>query len=310
MTLDIITLGEPLIEFSAVHEGNLCKGNMFLQGFGGDTSNFAVSAARSGGKVGYITAIGKDPFGNALLNLWRNENIDVTTVKEASQHKTGIYFISRNNGNHLFTYFRKNSAASNMTPDIIDPQTIEKAKILHFTGITQGISISACDTSFRAISIAKKSKTLVSYDPNLRTDLWQLDRARAIIHNTIPKTDIVFPSYEDACLLSGLSEPEKISDYYLNMGPKIVVLKLGEKGALLAYGQKRKFFAPFPVKPVDSSGAGDTFCGAFITEYVNGNSLDACMRFAGTAAALSTTGIGCVSAIPKRDKTISTMEKI
>ncbi len=310
MNPEIITLGEPLIEFSASTEGDLCDGNVFVQGFGGDTSNFAVSVARSGGKVRYITSIGTDPFGRALMALWKKEGVDVAAVDQTDQYKTGIYFISRNNGKHEFTYFRKNSAASRMTPEILPVDAIRNAKIFHLSGITQGISISACDTSSKALAIANESKTLVSYDPNLRTDLWDLDRARAMIHATVPKTDIFFPSFDDACLLTGLKTPEDITDFYLTLGTKTIVLKLGEKGALLAHGMKMDYFDPYPVEPVDASGAGDTFCGAFLAENVTGSSLDDCMRFAGTAAALSTTGIGCVAPIPTREKIVYAMEKL
>ncbi|MCP4021213.1 MAG: sugar kinase [Desulfobacteraceae bacterium] len=308
MIPDIITLGEPLIEFSAAKEGGLSQNSIFYQGFGGDTSNFAVSAARSGARVGYITAIGNDPFGKALMNLWQQENIDVTTVQTTDQYKTGIYFISRNNGTHMFTYFRKDSAASRMTPDILPVRAIQNAKIFHLSGITQGISTSACDTAARAIAIANEAGTLVSYDPNLRTDLWHIDRARAIIHDTVPKTDILYPSFEDACLLTGLKTPEEILDFYHNMGAKTVVLKLGEKGALLGRAGEKEYFAPFQVDPVDASGAGDTFCGAFAAEYVNKSSIDTCVKYACTAAALSTMGIGCVASIPSRKKIAAAMD--
>lgn len=308
MNIEIITLGEPLIEFSADREGSLCNSNLFVQGFGGDTSNFAVSAARSGARVGYITSIGSGPFGDALMELWRKEGIDLASVHRTDKYKTGLYFISRNNGKHEFTYHRKDSAASRMTPEILPVKAIRNAKILHLSGITQAISTSACDTNFEAMAIANESNTLVSYDPNLRTNLWHLDRAKAIINATVPKTDILFPSYDDACILTGLDSPEDIADFYLNMGAKIVVLKLGKKGALLADGKKIEYFTPYPVEQVDASGAGDTFCGAFAAEYVKGSCLEDCAVFAGTAAALSTTRIGCIASIPERKEIITAME--
>ncbi len=307
MNPEILTLGEPLIEFSASKEGDLCNGNLFVQGFGGDTSNFAISAARSGSKVGYISSVGKDPFGNAFIKLWENEGIDVSAVYQSDQYKTGIYFISRNNSKHEFTYFRKDTAASRMTPDILPVDAIREAKILHLSGITQGISSRACDTNSRALSIARESGTLISYDPNLRTDLWSLERAKAMIHATVPKIDILFPSYEDACLLTGLTEPDEITDFYLNMEAKSIVLKLGEKVLILAHEAMIQKVEVFNVESIDTSGAGDTFCGAFAAEYVKENSLGKCMQFAGASAALSTRGIGCVAPIPNRQEVLSFM---
>ncbi len=309
MNSDIITIGEPLIEFSAAKEGCLNNSSIFYQSFGGDTSNFSVSAARCGAKVGYVTSIGADPFGEALLNLWENEGIDVTHVKQESNYKTGVYFISRNSGSHQFTYYRANSAASRMTPEILPQDDIRQTKILHLSGITQGISSSACETNAKAIAIARESDTLITYDPNLRTDLWPIEKARAIIHNTVSYTDILMPSYEDARMLTALNNPEEICNVYLKMGAKIVILKMGQEGALLADGGKMEYFSPHPVDQVDSSGAGDTFCGAFAAEFVTGSPIEKCVQFAGIAAAISTKGIGCIAKIPRREDILSAMEE-
>lgn len=309
MSPEIITLGEPLVEFSSATEGILCSTSIFHQGFGGDTSNFAVSASRSGGSVGYITAVGADPFGDALIHLWKKEKIDVSAVQQMAQYKTGIYFIARRNGEHQFTYFREDSAASRMTHKILPVDTIRKAKILHMSGITQAISNSACQTNASALSIAKESKTLVTYDPNFRTTLWDLDRARNVVHDTVPEIDILFPSYDDAVLLTGLKTPEDITDFYLGLGAKTVVLKLGKKGTLLAHGKTVKYFPAFVVEQVDASGAGDTFCGAFAAEYTHNSPIEKCICFAAAAAALSTTKIGCVDSIPLREETIAAMKQ-
>ncbi len=146
----------------------------------------------------------------------------------------------------------------------------------------------------------------MSYDPNLRVKLWPLERARAIIHQTAAMADLMLPSYEDAIALTGLDSPEAIAKYYLDLGPKIVVLKLGADGALLATrgddgdaGTMQRFGA-FPVEPVDMTGAGDTFDGAFVVNWLRGMDLNDCVRFANAAGALTTTGLGAVTPIPRR----------
>ena len=111
--------------------------------------------------------------------------------------------------------------------------------------------------------------------------------------------DLVFPSLEDARALSGLQSDEEISRFYLALGPKVVVLKLGADGAMLATADGVKAFPPARVESVDMSGAGDTFDGAFVVRYLAGRPLDDCMRFANAAAALTTTGLGCVLPVPK-----------
>lgn len=307
MGIDIIAIGEPLLEFNSEEEGSLSEVRHFVVGWGGDTSNFSIAASRLGGSVGYLTRLGEDEFAFSFLNLWKKEGIDTSCVTRDSNSFTGIYFIARKGKDHFFTYYRKNSAASRMTPESVPVKYISQAKILHISGISQGISTTACDTVFKAIATAKADGVLISYDPNLRLKLWTLQRAKAIIHQTMTMADFIFLSLEDASELTGMEDPEEIVDFYLNMGPKVVVLKLGADGALLTTReningtppiQAQKFF-PYKVKSVDMSGAGDTFDAAFVVGYLSGWGLEKCMRFANAAAALTTTGLGAVTPIPR-----------
>ena len=161
---------------------------------------------------------------------------------------------------------------------------------------------------FTAISAAKSAGVLVSYDTNLRLKLWPLERAKAIIHQTIQMADIVLPSFEDATTLTEMSDAEKIAAYYLSLGPKVVVLKLGGEGAMLAYKEENRSspriqkFLPYNVDYVDGSGAGDTFDGGFVVGYLSDWPLEKCVRFANAAAALSTTGLGAVMPIPRQNE--------
>jgi 2-dehydro-3-deoxygluconokinase len=298
MQPDIISLGEPMLEFNAPEGGALSEVPGFLVGWGGDTSNFAVAACRAGGTVGYLTRLGADEFGDSFMALWQREGIDTAHIARDPQAATAIYFISRKGRQHHFTYYRRDSAASRMTPDFLPSDYIAAAKLLHVSGISQAISVSACDTVFAAIEIARRAGRVVSYDPNYRPKLWPLERARAVVHETCRLADLVFPSLEDARALSGQQSAEEISRFYLALGPKVVVLKLGADGAMLATADGVKAFPSARVESVDMSGAGDTFDGAFVVRYLAGRPLDECMRFANAAAALTTTGLGCVAPVP------------
>ena len=96
--------------------------------------------------------------------------------------RSGIYFISHGPDGHEFSYFRQGSAASLVTPQDVPEPLIAQSKILHVSGISQGISLSACDAVFTAMDLARSHDTLISYDTNLRLRLWPLERARATIH--------------------------------------------------------------------------------------------------------------------------------
>jgi 2-dehydro-3-deoxygluconokinase len=304
MQPDIVALGEPLIEFSAAASGSLVDGAQFVAGCGGDTCNFVVAVSRLGGRAGYISRIGDDPFAQLLRRRWEEEGVDATHVGTDPSARTGIYFITRKDDAHTFTYYRQDSAASRITPDDLPEDYIRQAGWLHVSGISQAISETAAATVDRAIALAREAQATVSYDPNLRLKLWPLSKARETIHRTVPRIDILLPSYEDACRLTGLQAPEDIVRTYLAMGPAIVVLKMGAEGALLgmqtpetgAPGLTR--VAACPVESIDASGAGDTFDAAFTVSRLSGRPPVECVRFANAAGALVTTGIGAIAPIP------------
>lgn len=293
--MDILCFGEPMLEFNEQPDGR------FLAGHGGDTSNCAVAAARSGAKVGVLTHLGADAAGDSFMKLWQDEGIDTGAVRRNADAHTGVYFITHGAEGHSFSYLRKGSAASLVRPGDIDPKVIGQAGILHVSGITQAISASSCDAVFAAIEAAQAAGVQVSYDTNLRQKLWPLQRARAVIHAAMGLADIALPGLEDAEALTGLSDPDAIADFYLRLGAGVVALTLGSEGTLVATADRRERVAAFPVEAVDATAAGDTFDGAFLAELRAGADPVAAARYANAAAALSTQGYGAVAPMPRRD---------
>ncbi len=295
---DIIAIGEPLLEFNQlVREDGTAH---YVPGFGGDTSNFAVAAARQGAGVGMCTRLGEDSFGDEFMQLWQREGIDTALVDRDPAAPTAIYFVTHSEAGHAFTYFRAGSAASHLSPDNAPLDTLKQAKVVHLSAITQAISTTSCDAAFAAIDAVRANGGKISYDTNLRLKLWPLSRARAIIHDTVAHADICLPSLDEARQLTQLEEPEAIVDFYLERGAGIVALKMGSEGALIADGNARHRIAGFAVSSVDATGAGDTFDGAFVSMILAGNDLARAGQYANAAAALSTTGYGAVTPIPNR----------
>ncbi len=296
---ELLSLGEPLLEFAQVErEGRA----FYLQGFGGDTSNMAVAAAQQGADVGIITRLGRDAFGDAFVDLWHREGIDVSRVVRDEKHSTGIYFITYSDGQHAFTYYRQESAASQLQPDDITAEHLEGVKVLHLSGISQAISQNACDATFKALELAKAQGVKVSYDTNLRLKLWPLHRARAVTFETIRYCDYCLPSLEDAATLTGMEDPQAIADLFLEKGAASVVLKLGSEGALVSNGRQTEHIPAYGVEVVDATGAGDTFDGAFVAETLRGHSVFDAAKTANAAAALSTRDHGAVHPMPTRDE--------
>lgn len=295
--VDIVCFGEPLIEFSQTQQPNT---NYYLQGYGGDTSNTAVAACRQGASVGVLTALGADKFGQSLCRLWSEEGIDASHVTINDASYTGVYFISYDDGQHFFDYLRKGSAASMMGPADLPREYIQKAHFLHVSGISQAISDSACEAVFEALRIARQAGVTTSYDTNLRLKLWPIDRARANIHAGVAMADIALPGLEDAQQLTGIDDPEAIIDYYLALGPSTVALKMGAQGAMVASGSERTHIPPHSVEPLDATGAGDIFDGAFLAQLAQGADAVSAARFANVAAAISTRVRGAFDSIPTR----------
>ncbi|NKB77223.1 MAG: sugar kinase [Gammaproteobacteria bacterium] len=295
--LDIVCLGEPMLELNQQEDGT------FMQGFGGDTSNCAISAARQGANVGYLTAIGDDPFGKDFLDLWDREGIDTSQVKLDPTAPTGLYLVTHNESGHHFTYYRKHSAASKMVPTDLNNEYISNAQILHVSAISQAISDSASDTVAEAIRTANKNNTKVAYDTNLRLNLWSKERAREVVHAAMAQCQILLPSYDDATILTQLDDPMEILDFYLKMKPEVVVLKLGDKGSIVATRDEVVSLEGEKVKSIDATGAGDTFAGAFLAELAGGSDPVQAAKYANIAAAISTQSRGAVSSIPNREQT-------
>lgn len=298
---DILCMGEPMLEFNqqpAGPDGRL----LYLEGHGGDTSNAAIAAARSGASVGYVTAIGQDGPGDSLMALWAREGVDTATVIRSAEAPTGIYLVTHDAAGHHPTFYRRGSAASRYRPADVPEAAIRAARVLHVSGISQAISDSACDAVFHAIAVARAAGVRVSYDTNLRRALWPVARAAAVMHAAIAMADIALPSLDDAEAMTGLSTAEEVADVYLGLGCPLVLVKCGADGALVATREgRRERIPPHRVAAVDAIGAGDTFAGAFLARHVAmGEEPFAAARYANAAAALTTTGYGAVAPIPRR----------
>ncbi|KVZ53577.1 2-dehydro-3-deoxygluconokinase [Burkholderia ubonensis] len=294
---EILALGEAMVEFNQSQPGR----PEFLQGFGGDTSNFCIAAARQGASAGFVSAVGDDPFGRLLSDLWRSEGVDTTHVRIDHAAPTGVYFVTHGPNGHQFDYLRAGSAASRYATGDLPLDALAAAKALHLSGISLAISAAACDAAFAAIEHARRNGAKVSFDTNLRLKLWPLPRARAVMREALRQTDICLPSWEDVTAITGADDRDAIVDAMLELGPQVVALKLGKDGAYVATPHERRVVPGFTVEAIDATGAGDCFGGAFVARIVAGDDPFTAARYANAAAALSTTGYGAVAPIPRRD---------
>ncbi len=297
---EILALGEALVEFVRLPD-RFDGRPLYRQGYGGDTSNAIIAAARQGARTGYITAVGGDPFGRELVEFWEGENVDTSSVIVRADDPTGVCFVRPDPVGRDYSYARRGSAASLYGPEDLPEAAIARARILHVSAISQAISATMRAAVRRAAEIARANGTLVSYDTNLRLNLWTLEDARRTVRDFMPLADIVLPSDDEAKTLLQCADPEAIVTTFAAGGAGIVLLKRGVRGLLLAVGGERFNVPAAPAKAVDSTGAGDSCAGAFLAHYLeSGDPVEAARR-AAAVAACTVSGYGAVDSIPRRN---------
>jgi len=305
---DFVALGEPMVEFNQTHPGQLD----YLQGFGGDTSNATLAAARAGARSAYLTRLGDDTWGRSLMALWATEGVNTDAIDIDATAPTGVYFVTHGPQGHEFSYLRAGSAASRMTPANLSPvarQTIQQAQWLHVSGISLAISTSACDTVLAAMAWARECQTQVSLDANLRLKLWPLARAQACLKQAISLCDVFLPSEDEVKPLMGSDDTLAVLDWAQQLGARHVVLKRGARGAVVRTGAQQFEIAGHATQAVDATGAGDCFAGNLLTRLAQGDDWPQAVRYANAAAALSVQGFGAVAPLPKPEAVRALLQK-
>jgi 2-dehydro-3-deoxygluconokinase len=193
-------------------------------------------------------------------------------------------------------------------PEDVPVKAIGEARMLYLSGISQGISNTACDATLAAMDVARRHGVKIAYDTNYRPRLWPPARAAAVMRGAMAAVDYALPGIDDVKILTGLTNPDAMLDYFLRLGPGVVVLKMGEAGAYLATPEARVRIPPLPVQTVDATGAGDTFGGAFLARILAGDSPEPAARYAAIAAALKCTGYGAVAPIPSPARIAAAMQ--
>ena len=293
---DLIAIGEPLAEMAAESAGRLGDVDRFRRGWGGDTANFVLAAARLGGACGYVTRVGRDAFGAAFIALLEAHGVDAAQVKTDAEHHTGIYFVTyTEERKHCFDYVRRGSAASHLTGSDIDPDYVAGARVLHASGISQAISRSCAGAIRVAMELAREAGTTVSYDANVRPALGDRDTLRHNFEAAAALSDVVFVSNEDSAHLYGGTRLEDVLDYVLEKRPRLAVAKLGADGCLIKSDAGERYHVPaWMVDAVDATGAGDAFSAGFVLSLLRDAALAEAGRYANAVGALTASGVGAI----------------
>ncbi len=300
MKNSIVVIGSTNVDFFVKNKklpapGETITGGTFMQHFGGKGANQAVSAARAGGKVTFITCLGNDLYAKELISNFQRDGIDTSHVMIEKDVATGTALILLDEqGNNCISV--ASGANYSLTPARIG-QVIE---VIRDAGmIVLQMEIPLDTTSFILEQAGKfDRKVMFNLAPAQKIDPSLLKNVYAFVVNEI-----------EASMVTGLcietdDEIRFAAEAMMTMGPEIIVITLGARGSFIASGNYREFIPAYPVKAVDTTAAGDVYCGCFAVALTEGLSLPDAVRFASAASAISVTRMGAQPSAPTREEIV------
>ncbi|WP_316569442.1 sugar kinase [Neobacillus sp. YIM B06451] len=301
----VLLFGEPMAMFTAETEGPLEEVELFRRSLAGAEVNVCTGLARLGHEVSYVTKLGQDPMALYIKNFLNREGIGTEFLTFDPIYKTATQLKSKvSEGDPVVAYYRKGSAFSHTSAADIDQIKLENVELVHVTGIPPALSLSCREATFRLIDRAKERGITITFDPNLRPSLWESEDAMIKVINEIAtKADLILPGVSEGLILTGTDDPEKIADFYQNLGVKEVIVKLGSKGAYVRTESESFYQEGFKVeKVIDTVGAGDGFAVGVITGKLEGLSIQDTITRANAIGAIQVTFVSDNEGLPTREE--------
>ena len=314
---DVVALGELLIDFApkSVNENGY---PVLSANPGGAPGNFLAALNKYGCSTAMIGKVGDDMFGRLLIKTLQGAGIGTDGIVVDPGQFTTLAFVSLDeSGNRDFSFARKPGADTCLTPDEVNGELISGSRVFHF-GTLSLTDEPASSATKKAVKLAKDQGLLVSLDPNLRKPLWKTeDAAKAAIEWSLRQADIVKISDEEIAFLWGLSPEEGAEKLLSEYGVSLAYVTLGPKGCYAVNKSHRiTVNSPSGIKVVDTTGAGDIFGGSAMSRFLKINKspadltaedITSIVRFACTAASLSTQKHGGITSVPEMDEVLSRM---
>lgn len=263
---EVLCIGESMALFVPAQAGPPDQVRNWLRTIGGAESNVACHLPALGVPSGWVSAVGDDPFGHAMLREIAAAGVDVSGVHIDPVRPTGLYIKESGAGGSPVRYYRTGSAASAMGPELAEGLDLAGVRVLHLSGITPALSDSCLDL-VRALLDRPRGDTLISFDVNLRPALWA-GRDVALLAELAGRADIVLTGDDEAQKVWGTGEPARLRT--LLPGPRTLVVKHGERGATLVENGVEVFAPALRVDVVEPVGAGDAFAAGFLAATLRG----------------------------------------
>ena len=314
---DVIALGELLIDFTMngqSEQGN----NMFDACPGGAPCNVLALLNKMGKKTAFIGKVGKDQFGALLRDTITEAGIDASNLMVDENVNTTLAFVHTfPDGDREFSFYRNPGADMMLTADEVNPEVVKDTKVFHF-GTLSMTHEGVREATKKAVETAKANGCLVSFDPNLRPPLWSsLDLAKEQMEYGFGKCDILKISDNEIQFVSGKEDyDEGIAYLQETYNIPLILLTMGKDGSRAYYKGMRVERPGFSVKAIETTGAGDTFCGSSLNylvdhdfENLTEEQLGEMLTFANAAAALVTTKKGAIKAMPVKEEVLELIQK-
>lgn len=319
-SLDVVAIGESLGLLVPDRPGRLAHVPHLRLGFGGAESNVAIGVARLGGRSAWVGRVGGDGLGELITRGIRAEGVEVHATVDPDAATALMIKERPRPGSSRVTYYRSVQAGSRLTAGDIPDGVVERAAILHVTGISAGLGAGPLAAVHAAIDRAKAAGVTVSFDVNHRSALWRNASdgnddgnasgngsngsggrdAGAAYRELAARSDIVFAGDDEAALFTGRHDPREQLDAIRALGVACAIIKLGEHGAIASEGETVSARDAVRVDVVDTVGAGDAFVAGWLAETAAGSSLDERLATAVQCGALACTVDGDWEAAPTR----------
>lgn len=314
---DVIALGELLIDFTM--NGTSSQGNQMFEACpGGAPCNVLAMLNKLGKKTAFIGKVGQDQFGLLLKNTLEEAGINTENLfMDPEIHTTLALVHTLENGDRDFSFYRNPGADMMLTEEEVNADFLKKGRIFHF-GTLSMTHDGVRKATIKALKTAKEEGMLISFDPNLRPPLWDsMENAKEQICYGLGFCDILKISDNEIQFISGKEDyDEGIEWLEEQYHIPLVLLTLGSDGSRAYYKGKRIECKGFVCDTIETTGAGDTFCGSalnYIAEHgiddLTEEGLKEMLTFANAAAALITTRKGAIRSMPEKEEVDTLIKK-
>lgn len=300
----IVAVGELLIDLVPGKAGmRIADAGPVIKTASGSAGIFACAAARLGAESGFVGKVGCDSLSRMAVTVLEEQGVDLSCLVRAEEGQIGLAFLEYLEEGRRYQYYRKDSIGSKLRAEELDESYLASAFAVHFPGMLLELSEPMRAVCYKLVEVARRAHVLVSFDPNIRTELCAADGARERLLWAVRHADIVAPTLEEGRMITGKTEIGDVLRALHAMGPRVVALTRDKDGAILSMDGRVAVAEGIDEPPIDPTGAGDTFAAALCVGLCEGMGLEELAGFCNSAGTLVIRHRGAIgAALPTRQE--------